>query len=171
VKPKTTMDVKLVRIEDGVQIHSKIEACKGHRLPTFHDGWRFNFNKHSKTSGAQTFVLLTEESPETIEGCVILKKQQHGDHYMAFVEIAPHNQGKGKKYDKVAGCLIAYACRVSHIQGDGFLSFHIGEESQQKEKKLMIHYSKKYLALRIADTKEMIIVPGDGQKLISQYLG
>jgi hypothetical protein len=164
------MNVKLLRVEDNVQIKAKIETGKEHKLPTFHDGWRFNFSKHSKISGAQTFVLVTEESPETIEGCMILKKQLNGDHYMAFVEIAPHNQGQSKKHEKVAGCLIAYACRLSHIHGDGFLSFHVSEESELNQKRLMLHYSKKYHAQRIADTKEMIIVPGDGRKLISRYL-
>jgi len=90
---------------------------------------------------------------------------------MAFIEIAPHNQGKKRKYDRVAGCLIAYACRLSHTHGNGYLSFHVSEENNKDQIKLMAHYSTKYHAQRIEDTKEMIIVPQDGQKLISLYLG
>ena len=37
--------------------------------------------------------------------------------YMAFVEVAPHNRGDEKKYERVAGCLIAFACRQSFIKG------------------------------------------------------
>ncbi len=45
---------------------------------------------------------------------------------MDLLEIATHNIGKTKKYDDVAACLIAFACRESFtLEGNykGYLSF------------------------------------------------
>lgn len=60
---------------------------------------------------------------------------------MAYIEVAPHNRGIDKKYDLVAGCLIAYACRLSFIHGKdaykGWLAFDVQEEDPKEEKKLM----------------------------------
>jgi hypothetical protein len=165
------MKVKILRTDDQVEIVGKIEDKGKHILPSFHDGWFFDFNKHSKKiAHAQTYVLVTEEKPLVIEGCLILKVEKGKDYYMAYIEVAPHNRGENKKYSKVAGCLIAFACRLSHTESNGYLSFQVSEKDEQDQKKLMILYSKKYYAQRIGDTNQMIIVPEDGQTLIKEYL-
>lgn len=90
---------------------------------------------------------------------------------MAYIEVAPHNKGSSKKYDKVAGCLIAYACRLSFIKGkDGYLAFDVLEENDEDEKKLMELYSKKYSAVRLEDSTTMIIFPQVSEKLINRFL-
>ena len=167
---KWNMKVKIVRLSDNVRVNGIIEDKRKHALPSFHDGWFFYFNKHSKKANALTYVLVTEETPLFIEGCLILKEEKEIGYYMAYIEIAPHNQGSNKKYDNVAGCLIAFACRLSHIKSNGFLSFHVSEKDQKNQIKLMSHYSKKYRAIKVMDTKEMIITPEDGQILIKKYL-
>lgn len=92
---------------------------------------------------------------------------------MAYVEIAPHNKGKAKRYDHVAGCLIAYACRLSFLHGiehfKGWLAFDVMEESKEDEIKLMTLYCKKYGALQWKDTT-MVISPEVGEKLIEKFL-
>ncbi|CAA9203035.1 hypothetical protein [Flavobacterium collinsii] len=89
--------------------------------------------------------------------------------YMAYVEIAPHNKGKVKEYDNVAGCLIAFACRLSFTKGEGYLAFDVFEEDKEDEIKLMSLYSTKYNAFKLGDTS-MIISPEGGQKLIDEFL-
>ena len=93
---------------------------------------------------------------------------------MAFVEVAPRNRGKDKKYDLVAGCLIAFACRLSFVlgQGDykGWLAFEVLEQDKKEELKLMALYSSKYKAKRFDKTHVMLICPEDGEALINQYL-
>ena len=53
---------------------------------------------------------------------------------MALLEVAPHNKGNQKKYDRVAGCLIAFAYRQSVIQGkehfNDMLFFEVLEEKE-----------------------------------------
>lgn len=92
---------------------------------------------------------------------------------MAFIEVAPHNRGDNKKYERVAGCLIAFACRLSFKNGKGdylgYLAFDVLEEDKADEIKLMALYSKKYNALKYAETT-MIIPPVGGEKLITEFL-
>ena len=92
---------------------------------------------------------------------------------MAFIEIAPHNRGEVREYDNVAGCLIAFACRLSFINGEndfeGYLAFDVLEEEKEDEIKLMSMYSTKYNALKISDTT-MLIPPIGGKKLIDEFL-
>ena len=85
---------------------------------------------------------------------------------MDLVEIAPHNIGReSKRYDYVAGCLIAFACRESFkLENNykGFLSF-------ESKTELIEWYMDKYHA-KIAMGQKMYIAPNDGQHLINEYL-
>jgi hypothetical protein len=94
--------------------------------------------------------------------------------FMAFIEVAPHNRGKVKEYENVAGCLIAFACRLSFTRGEGhyngYLAFDIGETNIEDETKLMAVYCTKYNALRLGTSNTMIIPPEGGQKLIDEFL-
>lgn len=47
------MDVKILKIEGNVLVNAKISDSKLLKvnLPLVVDGWRFNFNKHSKKKG------------------------------------------------------------------------------------------------------------------------
>ena len=93
---------------------------------------------------------------------------------MAYIEIAPHNKGDVKKYDRVAGCLIAFACRLSFILGKGdykgWLAFDVLEADKKDEERLMALYSREYKAQRISGTTAMVIAPEDGEALIEMYL-
>ncbi|MDQ3109317.1 MAG: hypothetical protein M3R17_05440 [Bacteroidota bacterium] len=92
---------------------------------------------------------------------------------MAFIEIAPHNQGENRLFDLVGGCLIAFACRLSFTLGKGdykgWLAFDVRETSKDDQLKLMALYSKKYKALKFSETT-MLIKPEDGEALIEKYL-
>ena len=85
---------------------------------------------------------------------------------MDLVEIAPYNIGKGtKRYDYVAGCLIAFSCKESfklESNYKGFLTF-------ESKTKLIDWYMEKYHA-KIAIGQKMFIEPNDGQILINEYL-
>lgn len=170
------MDVKIKRIEGNVLVDAKISDSKLVKvnLPSVTDGWRFNFSKYGKQKGFETYVLVSEETSDKIEGCLTFEMKEKVEPYMAYVEIAPHNRGEVKEYENVAGCLIAFACRLSFIKGEGdfegYLAFDVLEETKEDETKLMAVYSSKYNALRIDNSKTMLIPPAGGQKLIDEFL-
>lgn len=169
------MNVKILKIDENILVDAKISDSKLTKinLPSFNDGWRFDFNKHSKKINFKTYILVSEESIDKIEGCLIFEMRDKVEPYMAFIEIAPHNKGLIKKYDFVAGCLIAFACRLSFINGkkdfEGFLAFDVLEEKKEDEIKLMAMYSSKYNALKISETT-MLITPQGSKKLIDEFL-
>lgn len=169
------MDVKVLKIDENSVVEAKILNVKTLKinLPTLTDGWHFNFRKHSKITTHITYILTCEETPLVIEGCLIFEMRKKVEPYMAYIEVAPHNKGVSKKYDKVAGCLIAFACRLSFIEAKdpfkGYLVFDVLEENKVDEVKLMKLYAAKYNALKYGDST-MIIKPEGGEKLINEFL-
>lgn len=167
------MKVNILELETNSEVKSQIYLVTKNKskLPSINEGWRFNFSKHSKGKDYETYILTTEKTPEIIEGCLIINTQNPHQVYMAFVEVAPHNKGDKKRYEKVAGCLIAFACRQSFITGkEGYLAFDVLEEKKDNEAKLMKLYSQKYNAIRLGDSTTMIILPEGSEKLINEFL-
>jgi hypothetical protein len=166
------MKVKIFEIETETESNSRILKVKNGdpALPTITDGWRFNFRKNSKPLGNETYVLTRENTPNKVEGCLIINHQV-GQSYMAFIEVAPHNRGPKKKFDWVAGCLIAFACRLSFMnENEGYLAFDVIEDNDDQAQKLMQVYSQKYGAVRLGGTTTMIILPEGSELLIEEYL-
>lgn len=167
------MEVRILRLADQMLVSAKIIPRGTLPLPSVTEGWRFNFRRHANRKGVQTFILITEEFPDRIEGCLIFEMKAGIEPFMAYIEIAPHNKTRLKQYDRVAGCLIAFACRLSFIHGKaaykGWLAFEVLEGRKQDEIKLMSLYSQKYGALRFGETT-MVISPEAGEKLIQEFL-
>lgn len=169
------MRVRIIEVRTNQYVDALIRKGDEYKLPSIHEGWRFNFDRHAKGIGAQNFVLVAKESPTVIEGCLIFKMLNDLQPYMAFIEIAPHNRGHKRKYDLVAGCLIAFACRLSFIYGkgnhEGWLGFDVHEPTEEDKLKLLANYSKKYRAKWMQNTTSMFIMPEDGKILREIYLG
>ncbi|MBS7256170.1 hypothetical protein [Flavobacterium branchiicola] len=169
------MNVKILKARSNDLVNARIIDVKLGKviLPSITEGWRFNFRKHSKETRYETYILVSEETPDVIEGCLIFEMKSKIEPYMAFVEVAPHNRGDSKKYERVAGSLIAFACRLSFKCGKGdylgYLAFDVIEEEQEDQTKLMAVYSTNYYALRYGETT-MIIPPSGGEKLIKEFL-
>jgi hypothetical protein len=168
------MKVKIIKAETDEGINAVIKKGKASELPSIQQCWRFNFDKElRKLKNASGYLLVTEETPLVIEGCMILQLIDKKALYMAFVEFAPHNKYQGKIYDHVAGCLIAFTYQLSVIEGvgdfKGMLQFDVMEQNKEDQIKLMAVYSTKYYAKRFIGTT-MVIMDEDGEKLVSKYL-
>jgi len=134
-------------------------------IPLKKDGWNFNWRELTKETNSQTYILRTLNTPGQIEGALQLKTEDNM-LVMDALELAPHNIGhKNKRYDYVAGCLIAFACRESFkIEGDykGFLTF-------VSKTNLIEWYSTKY-GVSVALGQRLFIDWNTGERLIKQYL-
>lgn len=148
---------------NGKLVSSEIVPVDTKTIPLKKDGWNFNWRQLSKEG--KVYVLRTLDSHEQIEGVLCLRIA-YEMLVMEALELAPHNIGqKDKRYDYVAGCLIAFACRESFkIKGDykGFLTF-------VSKTNLIKWYSEKYGA-ELALGQRMFIDWGSGEKLIDKYL-
>lgn len=166
------MEVSL-KTSTGATVKAQFIAAVDYALPSLQDGWRFNFEKHKRTQGLSIFAVVSENEPYEIEGCIALKDSPHQDLFMAYVEIAPHNQKPKKRYSNVAACLIAFGCRESFKrkgETKGYLAFNAVGADQKSTERLIEHYQANYGAVRVGQTNAMFIAPEQGEHLINQYL-
>ena len=72
------MNVTILELKTKLNTKAKISLIKKNKnsLPSITDGWRFNFNKHSKEKDCETYVLTTQKTPEIIEGCLIINTKR-----------------------------------------------------------------------------------------------
>lgn len=168
------MKVRIIRAGNGEEVNALIRKGEITEMPSMHENWRFDFIKELKRlRNATGYILITEETSEIIEGCMIFQLLDKKEPYLAMIEVAPRNKSNTRKYDHVAGCLIAYAFKLSVIYGIGefkaMLQLDILEEKKEDEIKLMAVYSTKYNAKKWGETT-MVIMDNDGEALINKYL-
>jgi len=144
---------------------AEIVIPEQNEIPLKKDGWNFNWRELSKEINSSMFILKTIGLNPSVEGALHLKVENEM-LIMNVLEIAPHNIGrKNKKYDYVAGCLIAFACKESFkLNGNykGFLTF-------MSKTSLMQWYSRKYGA-NVGLGQRMYIDSESGLRLIEEYL-
>lgn len=133
------------------------------QIPKKKDGWNFNWRLALKESPNSTYVLIDKESI-TIQGALQLKLDE-GMLIMKILELSPQNIGKNRKFQNVAGCLIAFACKEAiklKTEYKGYLTFVAKTE-------LIEWYKSKYFATQTIGNR-MYIDPLNGNKLIKKYL-
>lgn len=124
----------------------------------------FDWVKLSKQKNSQTFALKLDEDIKQVLGLLHLTTY-NGMLIMNLIQVSKNNIGKTKRYDYIAGCLIAFACKQSfemETSYKGFLTFNAKSE-------LIKLYTTKYYAKQI-NGQRMYIDPESGVKLINQYL-
>jgi hypothetical protein len=169
------MNVNILKVAANELVGASINKGIAKNLPSIHDNWRFNFNKHALLPNSTAYVLVSEETSDIIEGCMIFQMRKKVEPYMAYLEVAPHNKVVPKKYLYIAGCLIAFAYKQTYVQasGDymGYLTFDVQEHNLTNEKKLITLYNKQYNAKIVAGTNStMVIADEDGDSLVEEYL-
>jgi len=160
------MEVDLIESKSGLIKKAKIDIAGSKEIPPKKDGWKFTWRKLTKTEGALIYKVSLLETLTVVEGLMMLTLMFNEMIYMNDIEVAPHNYGRGGKYENVAGCLIAFACKESFERGRsdyrGFLSF-------DSKTQLIEFYAKKYGAT-VARGSKMFIAPKEGKELIREYL-
>jgi hypothetical protein len=117
----------------GDSFSTDVIELKVDELKLLKKKWKFDWEKEFLT-GNKVYKLVIRFSPEVIQGLVSMSDK--GDHiYMNLIESAPHNFGKNKLYDGVAGNLVAFACKVSFDKGYG------GIVAFEAKTKLIEHYN------------------------------
>lgn len=146
-------------------VKAEIVPVESNEAPLKKDGWNFNWRQLIHEQNSKTFFLKSVEPTRNIEGAIQLKIENEM-LIMNVLELAPHNIGsKNKKFDYVAGCLIAFACRESfRLDGDykGFLTF-------VSKSNLIKWYANKYGAT-LALGQRMFIDEKNSINLIKTYL-
>jgi len=156
--------IYILDIVNNKLVEAEIKPLTKADTPLKKDGWNFNWRQLTKNENTKSYVLKMLNTSKTVEGALLLRIEEEM-LIMDVLEIAPHNIGKNKKYDYVAGTLIAYACKESFkIEGNykGFLTF-------VSKTNLIDWYIEKYGA-ELALGQRMFIDWENGQRLIEKYL-
>ena len=127
------------------------------------NGWQFNWRKFA--GEGQAYVLITRNTPQSVEGALCLKIQ-FGMLFMEALELAPYNVGQAhKRYDHVAGCLIAYACRES-FKINGEYKGYLGVVSKTE----LIHWYVEKYGAKVALGQRLYFDAESGKQLMNEYL-
>lgn len=160
------MKIHLKEVESEILYEGQILKSFPNEMPLKKDGWQFTWRKLAKIEGAQFYKISLKDSPKKIEGLLMITLINDEMLYMNNVEIAPHNYGSKGKFENVAGCLIAFACKKSFELGKGN---YLGFLSFESKTELISLYQEKYGATWAMGQK-MFIDPVEGKKLMEQYL-
>ena len=160
------MKVTLIEKETGAQRTAFIQKIVRKELPLKKDGWNFNWETLFKIEGSEIYKISLEESPNEIQGIIMLTMYNEEMLFMNNVEIAPHNIGKSKKYVNTAGILLAFACKKSFEKGKGNYKGYLSFDSKTE---LIELYHNKYGAT-LAMGHKMFFDPEAGKKLMKEYL-
>lgn len=135
-------------------------------MPLKKDGWQFMWRGLAKTEGAMFYKIVIEATPNVIEGIIMLTMMYDEMLYMNNIEVAPHNYGNKGQHENVAGCLLAFACRLSQANGKGHYKGFLTFDSKTE---LISLCENKYGATKAAGQK-MFFTPEAGDQLIEKYL-
>jgi len=160
------MNVSLIKTDSSHAFGAVISSANQKDMPLKKNKWQFNWRNLYKTDNAFFYKITLEETPDQVEGILMLTLLFDERVYMNNIEIAPHNYGNKGRFENVAGCLIAYACRESFEKGTGN---YVGFLSFDSKTVLIDLYQKKYGA-SIAFGQKMYIDAEVGEKLVKEYL-
>jgi hypothetical protein len=167
------MRVLILDVNSNELIRGLIKEAEKNELPSLMDGWLFDFSKNIRNKGKKAYILVKEDTPKVIEGCMIFSLHETFGPYMDYLEVAPHNKGDDGKYKRVSGCLIAYACGLSFEQGGdedrGILTFQAFSEGEESTTKIERFYREKFGAI-MSPYRLMEIHPDKSSKLIEEYM-
>jgi len=144
----------------------KVEAIIEHVLPT-------DFKSIKKNKQFPDFVWDKEKSNEVLK--IRAKDSDEILGLMSLIDFSvemwikinllqtsSENVGSGKKYEHIAGCLIAYACKQSFIRG------YDGTVALEPKTELVKHYIEKYGMQ--PGGKHLFTELANSERLVREYL-
>ena len=128
----------LLNTVDNSKINASVSALTNAELTAIKKNRQFRFD-WSKYKGHELYKITRDDNPEIL-GLMCL--EDGGDEYKAIkielLEVGEVNVGSGKQIDRIAGCLIAFACRRSILAG------HQGWVCLIPKTDLINHYQTQY---------------------------
>ncbi len=153
--------MKIYNLKDKEYFQVKIVKATKDQIPLKKNGWEFNWKLALKKG--QVYLLKTKFD-SLVQGAIQIIVDD-GMLTMEIIELAPWNIGSKKKYDFVAGILIAFCCKEAFklkSRYTGFLTF-------TSKTSLVEHYKLKFGAIQTIGQR-MYIDPEQGRRLMKKYL-
>lgn len=131
--------MKLIYTETQAEFEAEILELEEKELSGVNKSNRFLFD-WSKEKDKHIFkiVKVNDESKEILGLISIINIQEEFRIHINLLEVSKENKGKGKKIDRIAGCLLAFGAQVSFEKG------YLGFTSLLPKTELIDLYIKKY---------------------------
>lgn len=153
--------MKILDTASQFEIEAEIVELETIDLKTIANSGQFIFD-WSSVSNVYKLILKGDET-STILGLISLDNiPEELRIHINLIENSNNNKGKKKTYDRIAGCLIAFAIRLAFTKG------YLGFTSLIPKTELIDLYIKKYGFTRYG--KQLAIERTAAIKLIQKYL-
>ncbi|MBS1516384.1 MAG: hypothetical protein JSS63_15235 [Bacteroidetes bacterium] len=149
----------LIHSKTKKRLTAKIEKVRLIDFKKIEKSIRFSFDWNTELNNT-VYSIRLENSPRILG---LISIVDLGDSIkINLIESSKENIGSSKKYERIAGCLLSFACKISFEKNyDGTVSL----ESKSKIKK---HYIEKYNFL---DCGSFLYTDGvNSENLIKDYL-
>lgn len=146
----------------GELIEARIEPVEGEDWANIQKNNAFQFDWNLEKRHETYKIRL--DSDEEILGLISFKDIP-GEFriHICLIEVNFRDVGRKKRYDHLAGCLLAFACEQS------FKRDYEGYISLRPKTELIKHYMSKYGFQQLG--KNLFIDLADAERLINEYLG
>jgi hypothetical protein len=155
--------MKLIDVATNEFIPGEITLLSPKELKALRGNQEFKF-KWSAEAKFETYKLCRTDTGQLLGLMSVTNSPEAFAVEIRLLESAKSNVGKGKKVDGIAGCLIAWACRLSIKRGyDGWIKV-------VAKTKLIKHYVEKYRMTQIGNSQVCAIQQDESISLIFEYL-
>lgn len=137
-----------------------IEISKTELLEILEEG-NFEFDWEQETV-YDLYALKIVEKEHTVGLMALKDVKEELRIEIILLESSKDNIGTSKKYDRIAGCLIAWACRLAFIKG------YYGFVSLIPKTRLITHYENAYGFEQFG--RQLAVDTEQSHRLIKQYL-
>lgn len=154
--------MKVRHKSSGELIEARVEPVEGKDWANIEKNNAFQFDWNLEKRHEAYKIRL--DSDEEILGLISFKDiPREFRIHICLIEVNRKDVGRKKRYDHLAGCLLAFACEQSFKRDyDGYVSLRSKTE-------LIGHYVSKYGFQQLG--KNLFIDLADAERLINEYLG
>ncbi|HEY2155761.1 MAG TPA: hypothetical protein VGH33_09025 [Isosphaeraceae bacterium] len=146
----------------GLSVPASVGRATAGDLRSLGAGWNFDWEDEARRS--DVYKLLTEEDPGANLGLVAVDLRE-GFVEITLLECSPGNVGREKRFEGIAGSMIAFAAGLSFDTGcEGYVAM-------ESKTNLIDHYCRTYGLERIGMSHRLFLARDAATRLVRQYLG
>ena len=114
--------MNLIDLSSGKKLDGKIERLSQSEIHRLSKDPRFGYDWSLETKN-EVYSIKVKGKDETLGLISLSDIASELRIHINLIESSRENQGKGKRFDNIPGCLIAFACRMAFERGyEGFVS-------------------------------------------------
>lgn len=151
----------LVNLKTGEKFIGLIEILNRLDLLELKDNREFSFD-WNKEIGKSIYKIRIKGEKEILGLLSIIDIKEEFRIHINLIESSKNNKGKNKIIKNIAGCLIAFACKIAFKKGYG------GFVSLVPKTRLINHYHNNYGFVQAG--RQMAVYMEASNSLISKYL-